>query len=206
MMMNHIRDSVVADNHKECIQLLQHHQNNNNMKYYVSVTGLQVKSVWHLPLFFRYAIKSITQAQAAAGNIDTRTGYRNGVRHTLTIWEDKISMLRFMRAGAHAEAMKATNELSVPESTKVYGYESDTIPTWDEALALWEVHGMRHGKVFKAPTSTTTTISNGKSLPGTTKVIALLTIITIVSVLVRVDYATLILQPTKQFAASLMKA
>ena len=54
-------------------------------------------------------------------------------------------MTRFMARGAHAKAMKVANEMGDPSETKVYGYETDKIPTWDEALALWSEHGTRHG-------------------------------------------------------------
>jgi hypothetical protein len=151
-----------------------------DMKYYISVTGLEVKSLLYLPWFFKHAVASTIQAQAAEGNVSTQVTLRNGVRHTLTVWENKTSMLRYLRAGAHAEAMKATNKISKPGSTKVYGYESDASPTWDEALALWEVHGMRHGKVVKTP-ATTMENNNKRSLHGT-KMAALLTVMAIVSV------------------------
>jgi len=62
-------------------------------------------------------------------------------------------MMKFYHSGPHAAAMKATNEISSPGGTKVYGYYSDTIPTWDEALVLWDEHGAIHGK---KPTRTTT--------------------------------------------------
>ena len=42
--------------------------------------------------------------------------------------------------------MKVIDIISNPDGTKVYGYESDTIPTWEEALKEWEAHGRRHGK------------------------------------------------------------
>jgi len=117
------------------------------MRYYISVTGLRLKSLWYYPMFLKYALPSVRQAKAAQGNVETRTTVRQGVQHTLTAWDDKNSMLRYMRTGAHAKAMKVSNEMSVPGGTKVYGYESDVIPSWNEALDLWEKHGTRHGKL-----------------------------------------------------------
>jgi hypothetical protein len=117
------------------------------MTYYVSVTGLKVKNLWSMPTFMVHASSSMSQAQAAEGNIKAMGTYRKGVHHTLTVWEDKNSMINFLIAGAHAQAMKNADAIGLPGGTKVYGYESETIPTsWDEVLKLWEEHGARHGK------------------------------------------------------------
>jgi hypothetical protein len=159
------------------------------MKYYVSVTGLQLKGLWYLPKFMKHAVQSTMQAQASQGNVSTRTNLRNGVRHTLTVWDNKTSMLRYMRAGAHAQAMRINNEISLPGKTKVYGYESDTIPTWDEAIALWEVHGTRHGKVVKQQQQSA--METTKSPLYGTKMVALLTIGAIVAVVALTDPSTL---------------
>lgn len=117
------------------------------MKYYVSVTGLQLKNILQYPRFMRYAVPSAIHARNAEGIVVARTTARNGIQHTLTVWEDKTFMLQYMRAGAHLQAMKVTNQVSAPGGTKIYGYESDTIPTWEEALELWDLHGTRHGKL-----------------------------------------------------------
>jgi len=117
------------------------------MKYYISITGLKVKSIWRYPQFWIHAVPSAIQAQSATGIVEARTTYRNGIQHTLTVWEDRKFMLRYLRGGAHLKAMKVTDQVSEPNSTKVYGYESDTIPTWEEAIKLWDVYGTRHGKL-----------------------------------------------------------
>ena len=119
---------------------------NEKKQYYVSVTGLEVKSIFYFPLFARHAAPSKMQADAAEGNVSSQTTARGYVQHTLTVWKDKKSMLRYLISGAHLQAMNAADSMSRPGGTKVYGYYSDTIPTWDEALALWEEHGTRHGK------------------------------------------------------------
>ena len=48
-------------------------------------------------------------------------------------------MLNYLREGAHVKAMKASK--AVGKYGKVYGYESDTIPTWTEARKIWEDNG-----------------------------------------------------------------
>jgi hypothetical protein len=113
--------------------------------YYVSITGIKLKSIWYFAKFQRYSGPSMTQAQSAEGNLSAQGNYRNGILHTRSVWKDRKSMMRFMASGAHAKAMKINDEVSVPNETKVYGYETDKIPTWDEAISLWEEHGTRHG-------------------------------------------------------------
>ena len=117
------------------------------MTYYISITGLNVKSVWHLPKFLSYTMASKKQAEAAEGNIKAELhGPFNGIYHTMTVWKDRKSMTRFFASGAHAKAMKITQEVSSPEDTKTYGYETEEIPTWEEAYELWKTKGTYHGK------------------------------------------------------------
>ena len=117
------------------------------MTYYVSITGLEVKSFWHMPKFLFYSLASFWQAKNSEGNIQSELFIgRDGVYHTLTVWKDRKSMMRYLKSGAHEQAMKVTKEISSPEGTKVYGYQSDKIPRHKEALALWQEHGALHGK------------------------------------------------------------
>jgi hypothetical protein len=127
------------------------------MTYYISITGLRVKSIWHFPQFAYHASQSMKQAQQANGNVSARGNYKHGVHHTLSIWKDRKSMARYMASGAHAQAMKMANALSATNGIQVYGYESDTIPSWEQALDLWKERGMRHGKVILRTTTLTTT-------------------------------------------------
>lgn len=116
------------------------------MTYYVSITGFQLKSLWYLPKFLAYTMSAKAQAHAAPGNISAELhGPFHGVYHTMTVWEDRRSMTRFMAKGAHAKAMKVSKEMYTPDNTKVYGYECDTIPTWEEAYELWKERGTMHG-------------------------------------------------------------
>jgi len=135
------------------------------MKYYVSVTGVRLKSAWHRPRFEWHAISSFLQARSAKGNVSASVTVRNGINHTLTVWEDRKSMTRFMVSGAHARAMKVVDIVCDPDGNKVHGYESDTIPTWEEALKEWDTHGRWHGKkvVPKKNMPRTTNPANGSS-------------------------------------------
>ena len=113
--------------------------------YYVSITGLKLKSIWYLLKFTKYSGPSMKQASSAPGNVSAEGNYRNGTLHTLSVWEDRKSMVKFMASGAHAQAMKITSEVSPPGGTKVYGYETTQIPTWNEAIDIWQKYGRIHG-------------------------------------------------------------
>ena len=117
-------------------------------QYYVSVTGLQLKSIWQMPRFL-YFMSGI-DSTSAQGNVVTKFTGRKGVKHTLTVWNTRDNMIQFMRSGPHLAAIKATKELSLSvenggTGTKMYGYYSNTIPTWEDALLQWDEHGTIHG-------------------------------------------------------------
>ena len=84
------------------------------------------------------------QADTAPGNVFVDTNYVDGVFHTLTVWDKRSSMTKFMVSGAHAKAMKIVGEIAY--DTKVYGYESTDIPSWDEAHKLWHEKATAHGR------------------------------------------------------------
>ena len=86
-----------------------------------------------------YAVPSFHQAQSSPGNIWTSAKDVGTIHHTLTVWENRQAMLEYLRQGEHLKAMKISR--TVGKYGKVYGYESDSIPTWEEALKLWQEKG-----------------------------------------------------------------
>ena len=117
--------------------------------YYISITALNVKSTLLLPKFFYHVIHIALQSRAAEGNVLTDLKRVDGRFHTMTVWEDKESMRKFMFSGAHAKAMKIIKEIANMEwGTKVHGYQSESIPSWEEALEIWDREGKIHGKAI----------------------------------------------------------
>jgi hypothetical protein len=116
------------------------------MKYYVSVTGLELDSLLGYPQFIYHAVPSMMQAKRSPGNVMADGRMVGSVHHTLTVWEDKMAMRRFMMSGAHVKAMKSFDSFATGTT---YGYEADEIPTWDEALRLLNEKGRRIGKKMK---------------------------------------------------------
>ena len=108
---------------------------------YVSITGLRVRGPLQAPLFWWHAIRSMIQARGSAGNLGAESRRIDGVQHTLTLWESREAMRRFLMSGAHLAAIRAFRRVG---SGRTCGFESDHAPGWDEALAYWHEHGREY--------------------------------------------------------------
>jgi hypothetical protein len=105
---------------------------------YVSITGLRLNSFFHAPQFWWHALRSMAQAKSAQGLISADAHTINGVHHTLTLWQDRQAMQKFLASGAHLNAMKNFKSIA---GGKVLGYEADAAPGWDEVHELWRSKG-----------------------------------------------------------------
>lgn len=105
---------------------------------YVSITGLQVRRVWHIPSFWSHAMKSMVQARNAAGNIAADARTINGVHHTLSVWTDKAAMKAYLTAGDHLQAMRLFPSIA---TGKVVGYYTQQVPDWSEVHDIWLTQG-----------------------------------------------------------------
>ena len=92
--------------------------------FYVSITGLQLKKVWHAPTFWRHAAASMLQAKSDDGCLSADARTINGVHHTLTVWTSRKAMLAYLSEGAHLKAMKAFKSFA---TGKVYGFKTATV-------------------------------------------------------------------------------
>ena len=105
---------------------------------HISITGLKPKGILSYIKFWMLAIPTFRQAQTAAGNKHHSVKNVQGYQCTLTAWENKDAMLAFMRSGPHLKAMKSFHKIA---TGRTYGYESETIPSWEEAYKLLEEKG-----------------------------------------------------------------
>jgi len=105
----------------------------------ICITGLKVKSIWVILRFAAFSTLCFMQAKKSSGNLICKTTKVNGVYHTMTVWKNRTSMKKFSRTGIHKKTMKAFSTIS--KEGKVISYESNTIPTWKEALQLWNSTG-----------------------------------------------------------------
>jgi len=100
---------------------------------HISITGLKPKGLWEFIRFWTLAIPSFGEAKSAKGNLFSAVKRINGYQCTLSAWESRELMLVFMKNGVHLKAMKAFKSIA---TGRTYGYESDSIPSWEEAYSL----------------------------------------------------------------------
>lgn len=108
---------------------------------YVSITGLKVRSLLLMPLFYRHAVPALTQARKAPGNLFADVRRIAGVQHTLTVWQDRAAMRAYLTSGAHLQAIRSFRQIG---SGRTCGYEADRQPSWDEALEYWHQYGREY--------------------------------------------------------------
>jgi hypothetical protein len=108
---------------------------------HISITGLKPKGILSYLHFWTLAIPSFRQAQAAKGNLFCEVRRVNGFQCTLTAWENRELMLEFMRRGTHLKAMKSFHTIA---TGRTFGFESDKIPSWEEAFEMLEKKGKKY--------------------------------------------------------------
>ena len=102
---------------------------------YVSITGLKAKSLSGWLQFWILTIPAFKAGQEATGNVLCKAKGRNGWQHTLTVWKTKEDMLAYKRSAKHVKAMRIFSQIA---DGKVHGYESECIPSWDEAFIQFD--------------------------------------------------------------------
>jgi hypothetical protein len=108
---------------------------------YISITGLKPKGFWGFIRFWTLAIPSFNEAKTAKGNLYSAVKKMDGYNCTLSAWKNRDQMLAFMRNGVHLKAMKAFHSIA---TGRTFGYESDTIPSWEEAYEILESKGKNY--------------------------------------------------------------
>jgi hypothetical protein len=108
---------------------------------YISITGLKPKGFWSTLKFWTLAIPTFKQASTAKGNKYCQVRRIEGYQCTLTAWDDRESMLVFLHEGPHLKAMKAFHRIA---TGKTYGFESDVVPTWENAFVLLQEMGKNY--------------------------------------------------------------
>ena len=108
---------------------------------YVSVTGIKPKGLVSWIRFLILTIPASKNAQKAEGILHCAFNSRNGYQHTLTVWKSKEYMLGYLTSPPHLRAMKNISKIG---DGKVYGYEADSIPSWEDAFNEWSKNGRIH--------------------------------------------------------------
>jgi len=108
----------------------------------ISVTRLRVRSLWFLPSFLIYALRSASQARSAKGNLAVKLlKDAHNTWWTSTAWDSEASMRKFMLANPHGQAMRKLLEWC-DEAALVHWNQPDAIlPTWIEAHGRMQSEG-----------------------------------------------------------------
>src|ERR1700739_3046913 len=108
----------------------------------ISVTRLRVRSLWFLPSFLIYALRSASQARAAEGNLAVKLlKDAHNTWWTSTAWDSEASMRKFMLAKPHGQATRKLLEWC-DEAALVHWNQPDSIlPTWIEAHGRMQSQG-----------------------------------------------------------------
>lgn len=81
---------------------------------------------------------AMAQARNADGCLDAAARTIDGVHHTRTVWRDRKAMQAYLSTGAHLKAMKIFHRVA---TGKTHGFETTTIPDWNEVHRLWRDYG-----------------------------------------------------------------
>ena len=101
---------------------------------YVSVTGLKFNGFWSAVRFWLLAVPAFKQAKSSGGVLFCEVKSVDGFHHTLTVWETKKDMRKFVLSPIYMRAMKIF--LKIATGSKI-GYKTDKMPSWGEALSIW---------------------------------------------------------------------
>lgn len=105
---------------------------------HVSITGLQVRRIWHIPSFWYLATRALVQARRAPGNISADARTIKGVHHTRSVWNDEAAMRAYLTTGPHLEAMRRFPGIA---TGKTVGFLTTEVPDWADVHAIWLVKG-----------------------------------------------------------------
>ncbi|MBP8274608.1 MAG: DUF3291 domain-containing protein [Acidobacteria bacterium] len=101
---------------------------------FISLTRLRIRSWRFLPMFFYYAVRTLSQAKKAPGNVSAIVlNDANRVFWTMSVWTDEQAMRAYMISGAHGKVMPKLMEWCDEAATAHWTQESATAPSWLEA-------------------------------------------------------------------------
>jgi hypothetical protein len=101
---------------------------------FVSLTRLRIRSIRYLPFFAIQTLQALRQVKKAPGFL---TGAllpdRSWTFWTMTAWDERESMRRYMTTGAHKRAMPHLMRWCDEASVAHWEQEEPTLPSWEEA-------------------------------------------------------------------------
>ena len=101
---------------------------------FVCITALTTRGFLSAIRFQLLAVLVFKQARSSAGILFCEVKSVDGFHYTLTAWKTKKDMRKFVLSPVHQKAMKIFPKIATGSTI---GYETDKMPTWDEALLMW---------------------------------------------------------------------
>lgn len=109
----------------------------------VTVTSLKLRKLWNFFRLSLHGMKVLKQTKNQQGFIKMKNTGFGYLHYTLSAWETEGDVKNFSKSGAHLEAMKESATLAT--EIRIYTYETDKLPDWQEAKALL----MEKGRLLK---------------------------------------------------------
>lgn len=107
----------------------------------VTITSIELKGPLKFFILSAKALKIAKQLKATTCREFRKRGFWT-THYTMTLWENEAELKAFAKSGVHLEAMKKSGEIA--KEIWTYTYDSDQLPTWNEAFKLLE-----KGKVIR---------------------------------------------------------
>ena len=104
----------------------------------IAITGFKPKNLLKKFRFLSHAVPLFQLAQKSPGNIHTERFTYQGYYHTLTAWESRDAMMDYVYSSAHQKAIDLYDVLG--EGLTCH-YESEEIPSSQDALDYWNANG-----------------------------------------------------------------
>lgn len=101
---------------------------------FVTITSLQLKSIWGFFKLSLFGLKITNQAKKEKGFIAMKNTGFGYMHYTLSHWQTQDDLKRFAHSGAHLTAMKEGGKIAT--EIKTHTYSADRLPDWRSAKKL----------------------------------------------------------------------
>lgn len=109
---------------------------------FISVTRLRIRSIFYLPKFIWYTLKSQRQAERSQGFLNGRLMRDKGNAFwTVTAWKDEAAMRAYRGTGAHMKAMPKLLDWCDEASVVNWEQPGEELPGWAEAHRRMSAEG-----------------------------------------------------------------
>lgn len=107
---------------------------------YITLTSVVVtKSPFKRVKFWYWAVSCMMQAESMLQYHDITTF--NGERLVMTVWNDQQGISKFMASEVLQRVMRKKILNEVCTSSRFYSYQTDRLPSWEEASHLLLIKG-----------------------------------------------------------------